>query len=99
MGAHTYKVKIKTNHGNVNFVIWDTAGQEKFGGLIEGYFIKARYAVLFLDVGQKQSLTQGPTWVTKFRRIEPTAHFVVAGNKADLTPKKITENAVIFFMD
>lgn len=41
-----------TNHGPVCFDVWDTAGQEKFGGLRDGYYINGKVrswqgAVLF----------------------------------------------------
>ena len=28
-----------TNRGKIRFYCWDTAGQEKFGGLRDGYYI------------------------------------------------------------
>eukprot|EP00968_Pinguiococcus_pyrenoidosus_P025362 scaffold5944_cov248-Pinguiococcus_pyrenoidosus.AAC.1 len=29
-----------TNRGQIQFNVWDTAGQEKFGGLRDGYYIQ-----------------------------------------------------------
>lgn len=29
-----------TNRGQIRFNVWDTAGQEKFGGLRDGYYIQ-----------------------------------------------------------
>lgn len=29
-----------TNRGPIKFNVWDTAGQEKFGGLRDGYYIQ-----------------------------------------------------------
>lgn len=29
-----------TNRGQIKFNVWDTAGQEKFGGLRDGYYIQ-----------------------------------------------------------
>ena len=31
-----------TNRGAIRFNVWDTAGQEKFGGLRDGYYIQVR---------------------------------------------------------
>ena len=31
------------NFCNFRFNVWDTAGQEKFGGLRDGYYIQVRY--------------------------------------------------------
>ena len=41
LGVEVNKLCFKTNYGIIKFDIWDTAGQEKFGGLHEGYSIGA----------------------------------------------------------
>lgn len=37
MGAEVRHLKFSTSHGPIVFNVWDTAGQEKFQGLREGY--------------------------------------------------------------
>ena len=34
-----------TNRGAIRFNVWDTAGQEKFGGLRDGYYIQVSSVV------------------------------------------------------
>jgi hypothetical protein len=34
-----------TNHGPIVFDVWDTAGQEKFGGLRDGYYINGKVPI------------------------------------------------------
>ena len=34
-----------TNRGAIRFNVWDTAGQEKFGGLRDGYYIQVRFKI------------------------------------------------------
>lgn len=36
-GVEVSSITFFTNHGPIKFNIWDTAGQEKLGGLREGY--------------------------------------------------------------
>ena len=36
-----------TNRGPIRFNVWDTAGQEKFGGLRDGYYIQGLFAYVF----------------------------------------------------
>jgi GTP-binding nuclear protein Ran len=36
-GVNVNPIIFYTNHGPIQFNIWDTAGQEKLGGLREGY--------------------------------------------------------------
>ena len=35
-----------TNRGAIRFNVWDTAGQEKFGGLRDGYYIQVRFQLI-----------------------------------------------------
>ncbi len=37
VGAEVYPLKFFTNCGPIQFNVWDTAGQEKFGGMRDGY--------------------------------------------------------------
>ncbi len=37
LGVEVYPLKFHTNCGVIQFNVWDTAGQEKFGGLRDGY--------------------------------------------------------------
>ena len=37
LGVEVHPMTFYTNHGNVKFNVWDTAGQEKLGGLRDGY--------------------------------------------------------------
>ena len=70
--------------------VWDCAGQEKFGGLRDGYYICADAAVVFHDITfngitKNLSLPQSVShWVRDFRRVcedKPIVHVMA---KADL---------------
>lgn len=37
LGVEVYPLRFYTNCGVIQFNVWDTAGQEKFGGLRDGY--------------------------------------------------------------
>ncbi|OEH75194.1 GTP-binding nuclear protein ran [Cyclospora cayetanensis] len=40
LGVEVRPLRFSTNFGPIVFNVWDTAGQEKFGGLRDGYYIK-----------------------------------------------------------
>ena len=40
LGVEVHPVMFQTNRGKIQFNVWDTAGQEKFGGLRDGYYIQ-----------------------------------------------------------
>jgi len=37
LGVEVHPLTFHTNRGTIVFNVWDTAGQEKFGGLRDGY--------------------------------------------------------------
>jgi GTP-binding nuclear protein Ran len=37
LGVEVHPLRFYTNRGEIIFNVWDTAGQEKFGGLRDGY--------------------------------------------------------------
>ncbi|KAF7478322.1 Hypothetical predicted protein [Marmota monax] len=39
-----------TNRGPIKVNVWNTAGQEKFSGLWDSYYIQAQYAIIMFDV-------------------------------------------------
>ena len=40
LGVEVHPLTFNTNRGLIQFDVWDTAGQEKFGGLRDGYYIQ-----------------------------------------------------------
>lgn len=42
LGVDVHPLVFHTNHGPICFDVWDTAGQEKFGGLRDGYYIQGK---------------------------------------------------------
>ena len=47
---------------NPRFDVWDTAGQEKFGGLRDGYYIGGQCAIIFFDVTSRVTYKNVPNW-------------------------------------
>ena len=43
LGVEVRALIFHTNRGAVRFNVWDTAGQEKFGGLRDGYYIQGKF--------------------------------------------------------
>jgi GTP-binding nuclear protein Ran len=55
---HTLGVEVYPDNEGMNF--WDTAGDERFGGLRDGYFLNSDVVICFLDASSqnpKQELT------------------------------------------
>lgn len=43
LGVEVHPLVFHTNRGAIRFNVWDTAGQEKFGGLRDGYYIQGKF--------------------------------------------------------
>ena len=43
LGVEVHPLIFHTNRGPIKYNVWDTAGQEKFGGLRDGYYIQGIY--------------------------------------------------------
>ena len=46
LGVEVHPLVFHTNRGALRFNVWDTAGQEKFGGLRDGYYIQGLYKLI-----------------------------------------------------
>jgi Ras-related protein Rab-6A len=76
-------------HGKaVKLQIWDSAGQEKYRGLIPSYIRNASIVFLVYDICSKKSFDNVPKWITFIKSIENTA-IVLCGNKIDLENREV----------
>lgn len=46
LGVEVHPLIFHTNRGAIKYNVWDTAGQEKFGGLRDGYYIQGAPCIL-----------------------------------------------------
>jgi GTP-binding nuclear protein Ran len=60
------------NFGPIQFDVWDTAGQEKFGGLRDGYYINGQCGIIMFDVTSRITYKNVPNW----HRAYSFAHFL-----------------------
>jgi GTP-binding nuclear protein Ran len=54
------------NLGQIQFDVWDTAGQEKFGGLRDGYYINGQCGIIMFDVTSRITYKNVPNWHRRF---------------------------------
>lgn len=56
------------NFGQIQFDVWDTAGQEKFGGLRDGYYINGQCGIIMFDVTSRITYKNVPNWHRTYHR-------------------------------
>ena len=55
LGVDVHPLIFHTNHGTITFNVWDVAGNEKFRGLGDGYYIGAKGALSFHTHGSNMT--------------------------------------------
>jgi hypothetical protein len=53
-------LRFSINISLFRFNVWDTAGQEKFGGLRDGYYIQGQCAIIMFDVTSRVTYKNVP---------------------------------------
>lgn len=97
MGVEVHTLTVHTNHGPIFFKMWDTAGQEKFGGhRLKGYAQGAEAAIIMFDVTSKLSYLSVDNWFIQIRDICGNIPIVLCGNKCDVPGRKVLAKNMTF---
>jgi GTP-binding nuclear protein Ran len=74
----------------------DTAGQEKFGGLRDGYYIQGQCAIVMFDVTSRITYKNVPNWHRDLVRVCENIPIVLCGNKVDIKDRKVKAKSIVF---
>merc|ERR1712110_376587 len=89
LGVEVHPLVFHTNRGAIRFNVWDTAGQEKFGGLRDGYYIQGQCAIVMFDVTSRVTYKNVPNWHRDLVRVCENIPIVLTGNKVDIKDRKV----------
>ncbi|KAK2820038.1 GTP-binding nuclear protein gsp1/Ran, partial [Arthroderma sp. PD_2] len=84
------------NLGAIQFDVWDTAGQEKFGGLRDGYYINGQCGIIMFDVTSRITYKNVPSWHRDLVRVCENVPIVLCGNKVDVKERKVKAKTITF---
>lgn len=96
MGVEVHPLPFSTSCGEVVFNCWDTAGQEKFGGLRDGYYIGGKAAIIIFDVTARITYKNVPHWYKDLIRVCEQMPIVLCGNKVDCKDRKVKPKDIHF---
>ncbi|KAI0511681.1 hypothetical protein KFK09_012313 [Dendrobium nobile] len=96
IGVEVHPLDFHTNCGKIRFYCWDTAGQEKFGGLRDGYYIHGQCAIIMFDVTARLTYKNVPTWHRDLCRVCENIPIVLCGNKIDVKNRQVKAKMVTF---
>jgi len=96
LGVEVHPLAFYTNFGQIQFNCWDTAGQEKFGGLRDGYYIQGQCAIIMFDVTSRVTYKNVPNWHRDLVRVCEGIPIVLCGNKVDVKERKVKAKTITF---
>ncbi|KJZ76352.1 GTP-binding nuclear protein spi1 [Hirsutella minnesotensis 3608] len=96
VGAEVHPIKFTTDKGQVIFNTWNTAGQEKFGGLKDGFFANSQCGIIMFDVTSRVSYKNVPMWYRDIIRICKEIPIILVGNKVDIKERHVKAKAITF---
>merc|ERR1711934_1206692 len=96
LGVEVHPLKFNTNFGEITFNVWDTAGQEKFGGLRDGYYIQGQCAIIMFDVTSRITYKNVPNWHRDIVRVCEHIPIVLVGNKVDVKDRQVKVKQINF---
>ena len=62
-------INSSVDKNSVIYNIWDCAGQEKFGGLRDGYYINTNAAIIMADSTSRTSIKNIPFWIESLHKV------------------------------
>ncbi|CAD6577349.1 MAG: GTP-binding nuclear protein gsp1/Ran [Alectoria sarmentosa] len=96
LGVEVHPLGFSTNYGGIQFDVWDTAGQEKFGGLRDGYYINGQCGIIMFDVTSRITYKNVPNWHRDLVRVCEQVPIVLCGNKVDVKERKVKAKTITF---
>eukprot|EP00483_Globobulimina_turgida_P008857 UN08875 len=96
IGCEVLPLTFYTSVGAVIFNCWDTAGQEKFGGLRDGYYVGAKAAIIMFDVTTRITYKSISQWHRDLTRVCENIPIVLCGNKVDIKDRKVKPKHILF---
>lgn len=76
----------------VKVLVWDTAGQEKYKGIVKSFYNKANGIILTFDICNKDSFDRLDYWVQELKENAylEDLYVVLVGNKKDKEGRTVT---------
>ena len=84
IGIDFMSKNIRFRGQNIKIQIWDSAGQEKYKGLIPSYVRNSSIVFIVYDISNRDSFNNVENWITFVKNIEKTT-LILCGNKVDLS--------------
>ncbi|MCX7860317.1 MAG: GTP-binding protein [Chloroflexus sp.] len=88
LGVKISRHTLQVDHINMDLIIWDTTGGERFDQIVQNYYRGAAGALLVCDLTRPDTLPVLSEYAAAFHRASPATPLVIAANKVDLTTQR-----------
>ena len=92
MGVDITNKRVKIGDRNVNLILWDIGGQEKFDAIRKIYFRGANGALIVYDVTNYRSFVNVRKWFEELMKYTRDIPFILVGNKIDLKDERVVKS-------
>ncbi len=90
-----FETKIfKYKNTNYRIHLYDTAGQERFRAITEGFYHLGKGYFIVFDLTNENSLNSIQYWIDSIKEYSEESKFIILGNKDDLKDKKISDEII-----
>jgi small GTP-binding protein len=104
IGIDFMSKNIRFRGQNIKIQIWDSAGQEKYKGLIPSYVRNSSIVFIVYDVANRDTFNKVENWISFVKNIEKTT-LILCGNKVDLSrevetkegQELVSKEGILFF--
>lgn len=90
--VHETKINRETS---VKLVLWDLAGQQRFGCVRPGFYYGSRVALIVFDLQNRGSFFDVKHWIRELRHHSPETPFILVGNKSDLLKREVSKEEAV----
>ena len=90
-GVDFFSKSLQINGTDINFVMWDFAGQEQFKSLLDGFVEGSIAAFLLFDLTRVSTIENVVNWLGKLKKLSHMP-IMILGTKYDLLENKFESN-------
>ena len=83
LGVEVHPLTLHTTIGDVMLNLWDIAGDERYGGLGDGYYIQSKAAIVFCDVTRPESIPDSENLLQVYSHVDQSGNYFCWVNKMD----------------
>jgi small GTP-binding protein len=90
-GIDFFSKNIQINGTDINFVMWDFAGQDQFKSLLDGFVDGSIAAFLLFDLTRASTIENVVNWLERLKKLS-NMPIMILGTKYDLLENKFESN-------